>query len=119
MVYKSPTCGCCEKWVEHMKANGFRVVVHDTADVTPVKQRAGVTPQLASCHTAFIGGYAIEGHVPAEDVRRLLRDRPDVAGLAAPGMPNGSPGMEGMGRDPYDVVAFKRDGGTAVFASHR
>ena len=119
VVYKSPTCGCCEKWVEHMRTNGFHVVVHDTADVSPVKARAGVTAPLASCHTAFVAGYAVEGHVPAEDVRRLLRERPPVTGLAAPGMPNGSLGMEGRGRDSYDVVAFTRDAGAAVFASHR
>lgn len=118
VVYKSPTCGCCERWVEHMRASGFQVVVHDTADVAPVKARAGVTAALASCHTAFVDGYAIEGHVPAADVRRLLRERPNVAGLAAPGMPNGSPGMEGMGHDAFDVLAFTRDGGSTVFAAH-
>lgn len=120
VVYKSPLCGCCAKWVDHMRARGFAVTVRDTADVTPVKTANGVTEQLASCHTALVGGYVVEGHVPAEDIQRLLRERPAVAGLAAPGMPAGSPGMEmpGMSGDRYDVVAFGRDGATRVYASH-
>lgn len=118
VVYKSPTCGCCTAWVDHMKANGFTVEVHDTADVTPIKQEVGMSQQLHSCHTAFIGGYALEGHVPAADVQRLLRERPAVAGLAVPGMPMGSPGMEGPVRQRYDVLTFDRGGRTTVFASH-
>lgn len=120
VVYKSPLCGCCAKWVDHMRASGFAVTVHDTADVTPVKAAHGVTEQLASCHTALVGGYVVEGHVPAEDVQRLLREHPAIAGLAAPGMPMGSPGMEmpGMSGDRYDVVAFERSGATRIFASH-
>lgn len=120
VVHKSPLCDCCAKWVDHMRARGFDVTVHDTADVTPVKAAHGVTAQLASCHTALVGGYVVEGHVPAGDVQLLLRERPAVAGLAAPGMPMGSPGMEmpGMSGDRYDVVAFDRSGATRVFASH-
>jgi hypothetical protein len=117
-VYKSPTCGCCKAWVEHLQQAGYRVEVHDTADVQPVKNALGVPGALASCHTAHVGGYAIEGHVPADVIARLLREHPsDVAGLAVPGMPAGSPGMEGMGTEPYDVVAFTKSGATRVYAS--
>lgn len=120
VVYKSPTCGCCANWVEHMQAHGFPVEVHDTADLAPVKAAHGVTERLGSCHTALVGGYVVEGHVPVEDVRRLLRERPAVAGLAAPGMPVGSPGMEmpGTPGDRYDVLAFERGGAERVYASH-
>lgn len=118
VVYKSPTCGCCTAWVDHMKENGFTVEVHDTVDVTPIKQELGMASRLYSCHTAFIGGYAFEGHVPASDVQRLLRERQPVAGLAVPGMPSGSPGMEGPIKQRYDVLAFDRNGRTTVFASH-
>ena len=117
-VYKSPTCGCCKLWVDHLRDAGFDVEVRDKGDVTPHKQRLGVPPRLASCHTAVVDGYVIEGHVPAEDVRRLLATRPDVVGLAVPGMPMGSPGMEFGAPEPYDVIAFGRDGSTRVFASH-
>ena len=117
-VYKTPTCGCCNAWVDHMREHGFRVVAIDTADVTPIKDRLGVRPDHASCHTATVGGYVLEGHVPAADVRRLLAERPAVTGLAVPGMPMGSPGMEGPTRDPYDVVAFTRGGAAHVYASH-
>lgn len=119
-VWKSPSCGCCGAWVEHMRHAGFAVEVEDVPDVTPVKRELGVAPQLHSCHTALVEGYALEGHVPAEDILRLLEERPEVAGLAVPGMPVGSPGMEmGSQKDPYDVVAFDREGGTRVWASHR
>ena len=118
-VYKSPTCGCCHQWVKHMEANGFTVKSVDQPDVTPVKREHGVTQELSSCHTALVGGYVIEGHVPAADVKRLLAERPaGVRGLAAPGMPNGSPGMEGLTKDRYDVIAFDSSGATRVFASH-
>ena len=118
-VWKSPTCGCCSGWVEHMRRAGFQVEVTDLADVTPIKAEHGVAPELQSCHTSLIDGYVVEGHVPAEDIRRLLDERPRIAGLAAPGMPVGSPGMEvGNQRDRYDVVSFGRDGRTAVWASH-
>ena len=117
-VYKSPTCGCCKLWVDHIRDAGFEVVTHDVADVTPVKMEHGVPPRLGSCHTALVGGYVIEGHVPAEDIARLLRERPAVAGLAVPGMPMGSPGMEFGAPEPYDVVAFGKDGSLARFSSH-
>jgi len=116
VVYKSPTCGCCGKWVDHLRDNGFQVMVKDRADMVPVKDELGVPFGLRSCHTAKVGGYVVEGHVPADQVKRLLDEKPDVAGLAVPGMPMGSPGMEGPRKDPYEVIAFRRDGGTRVYA---
>jgi hypothetical protein len=119
-IYKSPTCGCCAKWVDHVRAAGFVATVHDTEAMDAVKRRQGVPAALQSCHTALVGGYVVEGHVPAADVLRLLREKPAaVKGLAVPGMPAGSPGMEMGGQvDRYDVVAFNRDGSTKVFAKH-
>ncbi|HVH13503.1 MAG TPA: DUF411 domain-containing protein [Longimicrobium sp.] len=118
VVYKTPTCGCCRSWVEHVEAAGFQVEVHDMPDVTPVKNEHGLPQHLASCHTAVVDGYVIEGHVPADVIRRLLSERPQVAGIAVPGMPVGSPGMEmGSRKDPYDVIAFARDGKVSVFES--
>ena len=106
-VWKSPSCGCCGKWVEHLRANGFRVVVHETDDLAPVKQSQGVPQNLQSCHTAEVDGYTIEGHVPAAEVKRLLAERPKARGLAVAGMPLGSPGMEqGSAREAYDVMLF-------------
>jgi hypothetical protein len=118
-VYKSPTCGCCAKWVEYMQANGFTAAVTDMPDVTPVKMQHGLPARLASCHTTLVGGYVIEGHVPVGDIRRLLKEKPAVAGLAAPGMPAGSPGMDVPNSPPYDVVSFDKDGRTRVYASHK
>lgn len=118
-VTKTPTCGCCGHWVEHMVKAGFKVEVHDVEDVRPVATRLGVPAKLRSCHTAEIGGYAIEGHVPAADVKRLLAERPNAAGIAVPGMVMGSPGMEhGDHRMPYQTILFDRAGKTTVFASH-
>ena len=117
VVYKSPTCGCCSKWVDHMTASGFKVIAHDTSDMQAVKKKLGVPDAMASCHTAVVNGYVIEGHVPAADIQRLLRDKPKVAGLAVPGMVMGSPGMEGSRSDPYSVVTFGA-GTSAVFARH-
>ena len=117
-VYKSPTCGCCNKWIAHLEANGFKVNAHDLADLTQVKLEHGVRRGLTSCHTGLVDGYVIEGHVPAEDIRRLLQERPDVVGLAVPGMVTGSPGMEGATSEPYDVLTFDRNGNTTVFAKH-
>lgn len=117
-VYKSPTCGCCNAWVDHMRDAGFKVVAINRDDMNAIKHEHGVTSDLGSCHTATVGGYVLEGHVPAADVKRLLAERPDVAGLAVPGMPMGSPGMEGPISQKYDVVAFDRVGGRRVFASH-
>lgn len=108
VVTKDPSCGCCSGWVEHLRANGFIATVIETADVGPAKRRLGVPEDLASCHTAEIAGYAIEGHVPAPAIMRLLKERPRARGLAVPGMPIGSPGMEVEGRPPqeYDVILF-------------
>ena len=118
-VYKSPTCGCCTDWVDHLEENGFKVEVTETNDLNPIKIDAGLTPSLASCHTAFIGDYVIEGHVPANDIHRLIADAPRAKGLAVPGMPAGSPGMEmGDRKDPYQVLMFNESGQTRVFAEH-
>lgn len=115
-VYKSPTCGCCTKWVEHMEANGFRVEVKDMDNVAPVKDGHGVPSSLRSCHTGVVDGYVVEGHVPADVVVKLLRERPQVAGIAVPGMPMGSPGMEGSYSENYDVLTFDGAGKTTVYA---
>lgn len=115
-VYKTATCGCCGDWVKHLEQNGFAVTVHDVDDVDPFKRKAGISPALASCHTAFVDGYAVEGHVPAADIKRLLAERPAARGLAVPGMPLGSPGMEvGDRRDDYQVLLFRDGGDTRVF----
>lgn len=118
MVYKTATCGCCSKWIEHLEASGFEVESKNVPNVTPVKRMNGVPMNLASCHTAIIGGYFVEGHVPAEDVKRLLADRPDVVGLAVPDMPMGSPGMEGPKPEAYSVLAVNKDGSVEVFSRH-
>ncbi len=118
-VWKSPWCGCCAKWVEHMRAAGFEVQVEEVEDLGLVKRMAAVPENLQSCHTAQVGGYTIEGHVPAADVLRLLEERPDTHGLFVPGMPSGSPGMENGEHDPYDVLMLKRGGTTEVFSSHK
>ena len=118
VVYKSPTCGCCTAWVDHVRQAGFSVTVVDTANLEPIKKRYGILPGQGSCHTATIGDYVIEGHVPAQDIRRLITERPKVTGLAVPGMPVGSPGMEGPVPQSYDVIAFSRDGASRVWAKH-
>ena len=117
LVFMSPTCGCCGDWVDHMRENGFEAETRETDTVNAIKEEAGLPRDLVSCHTAFIGGYLIEGHVPAKDVQRLLEERPDAAGLSVPRMPIGSPGMEiqGEGRDEFDVVLFHEDGSREVF----
>ncbi len=117
-VWKTPTCGCCGKWVKHMEAAGFRVEVTDLESVDPIRKANGVPLSLASCHTGTVGGYVIEGHVPASDVRRLLKEKPGILGLTAPGMPAGSPGMDVPGSPPYDVLSLGKDGKTAVYATH-
>lgn len=119
-VNKTPWCGCCNDWVAHLREAGFDVTVHEHEDLTPIRQQLGVPLSLGSCHTAEVAGYAIEGHVPAADIRRLLEERPaGVQGLSVPGMPVGSPGMEmGDRRDPYDVVAFG-EAGQEVFTEYR
>lgn len=121
-VFKSPTCGCCTAWIEHLQAAGFQVEVTDTNDMVAIKTAMGIPPEMGSCHTAEIDGVLIEGHVPAADIADFMAERPEgVRGLAVPGMPVGSPGMEVAGQpaDPYDVVAFSDDGSTSVYRSHR
>lgn len=117
-VYKSPTCGCCKKWISHLKSNGFKVTAYDVKDVEPIKQRSGVKPAQASCHTALVGGYVVEGHVPAKDIKRMLKEKPDIKGLTVPGMVIGSPGMEGKRKDPYKVMTINKSGPAKVFAEH-
>lgn len=117
-VYKTPTCGCCTNWVDHVRKAGYHVVAIDQNDLSDVKQRLGVSQQLSSCHTATVGGYVVEGHVPAQDIARLLADRPNVVGIAVPGMPAGSPGMEGFYSERYSVLTFDKAGATKVFAEH-
>lgn len=116
-VYMSPSCGCCGGWVRHMRDNGFRVERRDLADVSPIKRKLGMPQALWSCHTALVEGYAIEGHVPAGDIKRLLRERPAAVGLAAPGMPVGSPGMEQGSLQPYATVLFD-ERASRVFERH-
>ncbi len=116
LVYKSPTCGCCNGWIEHLRAAGFTVDARNTTDIMPVKRDSGVPVQMSSCHTAIIDGYVVEGHVPADQVKRLLAERPDLAGIAVPGMPTGSPGMEGPNAKPYEVLSFTHSGEAAVYA---
>ncbi len=121
-VWKDPNCGCCGDWVKHLQSNGFLVQVIDTGNVA-ARKRLGMPDALGSCHTARVSGYVIEGHVPAADILLLLREKPDALGLAVPGMPIGSPGMDGPEykgrRDPYDVLLVSRGGATRVFQSHR
>ncbi|MCU0621531.1 MAG: DUF411 domain-containing protein [Gemmatimonadales bacterium] len=117
-VYKSPSCGCCKAWMDHLQQNGFRVVGKDMDNVQPVKDDLGVPSSLGSCHTAVVDGYVLEGHVPAREVHRLLKERPKVIGLSVPGMPMGSPGMDGDRKDKYDVVAFDAKGRRTAFASY-
>ncbi len=116
-VVKSPTCGCCQAWIDYMKTQGFTVTVENRDNFTDLKRANGVTAQLESCHTAFVGGYVVEGHVPADLVHKVLRDKPaGVKGLAAPGMPRGSPGMEGPVKDRYTVYSFDAQGRRTAYA---
>jgi hypothetical protein len=118
-VFKNPACGCCEAWVEHLKAKGLRVEVRELQDVTPVARRLGVPDELRSCHTAQIGGQFVEGHVPAADIRRMVKQHPQAQGLAVPGMPAGSPGMEQGGKgEPFSTMIVSREGAVRVFAEH-
>jgi hypothetical protein len=116
VVYKTPTCGCCNNWVDHVKASGFPVVTHDLDDLAEIKRDLGVPAGRISCHTATVGGYTIEGHVPADLIRRMLDEKPSIRGLAVPGMPMGSPGMEGVIKQDYDVLAFDSAGAVTVYA---
>ena len=117
-VYKSPYCGCCEKWVEHLQQAGFAVRTHDVNDVPAARQRLGMPERLGSCHTAKVAGYVVEGHVPAADIQRLLKEKPKAIGLAVPSMPPGSPGMESPKPVPYTTLLVQAGGVTTVFAKH-
>jgi hypothetical protein len=117
-VYRSPSCGCCEKWAAHLESAGFEVELHEVRSLDHLKASHGVPPSLASCHTAVVDGYVVEGHVPAADVVRLLEERPPILGIAVPGMPIGSPGMEGPNPERYQVKSFDGSGRTEVFATH-
>lgn len=118
VVYKTPWCGCCGAWVDHMRQAGWRTQVIEVQDLAPVRARQGVPERLASCHTGVVGRYAIEGHVPASDVARLVREAPAARALSAPGMPAGSPGMEAAGKQPYQTLLIFADGRTEIFARH-
>lgn len=117
-VYKSPTCGCCGEWVKHLRKSGFDVRVHEVPDATPFSERYGVPRAMRSCHTALVGGYTIEGHVPASDIKRLLSERPRAKGLAAPGMPQSAPGMDDPRKIPYETLLFDSAGKSVVYERH-
>ncbi|NQU56576.1 MAG: DUF411 domain-containing protein [Rhodospirillales bacterium] len=117
-VFKDPSCQCCGRWVRHMRQNGFSVDVKNVEDMDPIKARAGIPDAMESCHTAFIDGYAVEGHVPAQDIRRMLAERPAIKGLAVPGMPSSAPGMDNPDFEPFTVLAFDDKGRASVFASY-
>jgi hypothetical protein len=119
-VYKDPTCGCCTNWVKHLQDNGFTTRVTESSNLAELKKKNGIPQQAQSCHTGLVDGYVLEGHVPAADVKRLLKERPAVLGLAVPGMPIGSPGMEvpNVKPQPYNVVTFDKAGQIKVYASH-
>lgn len=118
-VFKSPYCGCCKDWVEHLRKEGFAVRAVDVTDVPATRQKLGMPDRYGSCHTARVAGYTLEGHVPAREIKRLLKEKPKAVGLAVPGMPNGSPGMDGPRHDPYDVLLVTSDGQAQRFASYR
>ena len=117
-VYKSPTCGCCGNWAEHLRKDGFAVNVHAVPDIDAFRAKVGVPAALASCHTALIDGYVVEGHVPAADIRTLLAEQPKALGLAVPGMPATAPGMDAPHGPGYDVLLFKADGATRVYHTY-
>jgi hypothetical protein len=118
-VYKTRTCGCCSLWVNHIKANGFTVTTEDVSNITEIKKDFGIPVKLQSCHTGVVGDYVIEGHVPAADIHRLLKERPEAIGLTVPGMPMGSPGMDGPWSDSYTVYLFRKDGTTEIFSKYK
>ncbi len=120
VVYKTPTCGCCTAWVEHVTAAGFKPRIVEMADLTPVRKQLNAPDELASCHIAVISRYIVEGHVPADAIRKLIAEKPDAIGIFVPGMPLGSPGMEGpYGSQPFDVILLRRDGAREIFARFR
>jgi len=118
-VWRSPACGCCHLWAKHLEASGMSVKMIDANDLAKIKAERGISSELAACHTAVVAGYAIEGHVPAKEIRRLLAERPDAIGLAVPGMPNDAPGMDSDSKEPFDVLLVKKDGSTAIFAKYQ
>lgn len=117
-VYKNPNCGCCGKWINHLKDAGFEIRAHNVMDVSLTRKQLGMPDRLGSCHTAKVAGYVVEGHVPVADIQRLLKDKPKAIGIAVPSMPPGSPGMESSTPVPYDTLLVKTDGETSVFAKH-
>ena len=117
-LYKSPYCGCCGKWAEHVTKAGFTVKTHEVDDVPGTRKKLGMPEKLGSCHTAKVGNYLLEGHVPAADIKRLLKEKPKALGLAVPGMPAGSPGMDIPNSPPYETLLVQNDGSTRVFAKH-
>lgn len=117
-VFKDPSCECCERWARHLRKNGFNVVVNDVEDISTVKAMAGIPDYLSSCHTAFIDGYLVEGHVPARDIRRMLETRPAIKGIAVPGMPQSAPGMDSPDYEPFQVFSFDDKDATDIFASY-
>jgi len=117
-VFKSATCGCCVKWVDHLKANGFATTSTNVEDMGVVKAKHSVPRSVHSCHTALVGGYVIEGHVPASDIKRLLKEKPAISGIGVAGMPAGSPGMESATPQRYDVLSFDKQGQTRVYSTH-
>lgn len=116
LVYKTPTCGCCNGWIEHLRAAGFTVDARNTTNLMAIKIDAGVPTPMSSCHTSLVDGYVVEGHVPADQIQRLLAERPEIAGIGAPGMPAGSPGMESNNAPPYQVMAFDDEGNISLYA---
>lgn len=120
VVYKSPTCGCCTKWVSYLRSNGFNVTQIDTQNIKAVKQNQGIPLNLESCHTAIVDGYIVEGHVPVQAINRMLKEKPPIKGIAVAGMPIGSPGMEqGARKDPFDVVTIQSSGPATIYESYR
>ncbi len=118
-VYRSPTCGCCGLWLQHLEKHGFAVNDVKTTDMQAVKQKYGVKPEWASCHTALVGGYVVEGHVPAADIKKLLQEKPAVIGVSVPQMPHGTPGMEMSGhKQPFSVISFDQDGNSQTFTDY-
>ena len=118
-VWKTPDCGCCKAWVTHLQKNGFKVVANNVKDTAPMRLKLGMPEKMGSCHTAVLGGYALEGHVPASEIRQLLREKPKAVGLAVPGMPTGSPGMEmGGAHDAYNVMLVLHDGSSRIYKSY-
>jgi len=118
VVYKDPSCECCDRWARHMRQNGFAVVVNSIENMERVKRKAGIPEVMESCHTAYVGGYFVEGHVPASDIKRMLSERLAIKGLAVPGMPSSAPGMDSPEREPFNVLAIDAKGGATVFASY-